>query len=418
MPILNHFDVASVDPAVLVNREDTRKWLRARLEGYLKASDNSSGRAVALLGERGIGKSIVMRSVISELKELHMATTLFLEVDCRKLAGRREVYRQLADRAVKELGIHSNVSSELKATAQLLYTIAGFDTAERREVAEQAASHHVALGLGGARNLLAMLGINYDIKLGLSATTRASLDGKLSFSAERLQEALLAFFADLREHGFDVIVVLDNLDEVRHEAYVEDDTRRKLHGEIDGLLSLAEAPIGFVVTARTYFAASLNRQIDDVQRMEPLDDDVHRAIVHGRLAREAQDTRASFNTATRDRCIVQLLSFAKTPLALLYWFKYLAESERYELEDARCALRPWLASRYSNFSSSALDGIVAVFDEGPCVSRSRERILNACRGNQTMYKQVLRSQLVLPVDFWDPYEFTLAPELHFLLERP
>jgi hypothetical protein len=414
MPFLTYLDPASVDPGDLVDRDGIVRWLRQSLDSFLCAPDKSRGRASAILGERGIGKSIVMRKVIDDLRELHTATTLFLVVDCRNVGDQRRVIHELARQIVDALGVRNNLKPELLDTARLLETVARFDDVERRVLAEHATSHKAALRLNNKQHLLAMLRIGYDINVERSSSSRESLEGAIRFDATRLRDALLALLADLRDHGLDTIVVLDNLDELRHEALVDDDLRTWLYGEIDGLLALARAPIGLLVTARTYFAGSLNRQIDATKVVHRLGEADHVEIIQRRLAHESPEVRAAFTESACAGCIERLAALAHTPLALLSWFRYLAENELHAAGDVREALGGLLDDRFANFRRPILDEVVAAFAGKPYEPQPSERLLDACKGNQASFKQLLRSQVVLPVDFWDPHEFTLAPELHFL----
>ena len=49
---------------------------------------------------------------------------------------------------------------------------------------------------------------------------------------------------------------------------------------------------------------------------------------------------------------------------------------------------------------------------------SRAQLLVACGGSEALRSQAIRSQIVLPRDFWEPEELTLDPELHFFLAPP
>lgn len=410
MPFLTYLDPASVDPADLVNRDAIVSWLRASLDSFLRAPDKSRGRAVALLGDRGIGKSIVMREVVDALREAHAATTLVAIVDCRGVGDQRRLYHEIAGQLVDQLGHRDKA---LLDTARLLETVASFDSVERRVLEEHITHYKGALKLGGKRNLLRVLGVSYDVALGRSKQIRETLEGTVSFNASRLREAVVALFADLRAHELDVIVVLDNLDELRHEALVDEQLRTWLHAEIDGLLSLARAPIGLVVTARTYFAGSLSRQIDGTKVIGRLAAEDHEAIIRRRLEHEADDIRAAFTGEDSERCITALAELAHTPLALLSWFRYLAENELHCSDAPARALEGLLGDRFANINAKIIEEVVAAYED-PYAPLSAAELQQLCGDNPAIFKQLLRSQIVLPVDFWDPHEFVLAPELQFM----
>lgn len=409
MPFLTYLDPASVDPTDLVNRDRDVRWLRASLESFFR--DRARGRALAILGDRGIGKSIVMRRVIDSLREVHGGDTLFLVIDCRRYGDQRRVYHEIARLAVDQIGPTNR--SALLDTARILETIAKFDEVERRVLSEHVTGFKAALTLKGEKNLLRLVGTIADVSVEQSKQRRETLEGKIFFDATRLRDAVVAFFSDLRAAGLDVVLVLDNLDELRHEALGDDEKRRWLHGEIDGLLGLASAPIGLVVTARTYFAGCLNRQIDNTKVLGRLDDAEHVAIIRRRLQREAPEVQRAFEDERCGKCIERLAKMAPTPLALLSWFRYLAENELHA-DEPREGLKGWLRDRYAHFRPQHIDALVSAFGDAPTSPVPGDVLLKACGDNQALWQQVLRSQIVLPIDFWHPHEFTLAPELHFL----
>lgn len=413
MPFLTYLDPASTDPVDHVDREPKLAWLREKLLSYLRAPDKTRGRAVAILGERGIGKSILARKALSELRELHTATTLFLEIDCRRIRSQRKVYHAIASAAVEQLGQRADVDKALLDTARVLETIASMDTVERKLVHERITSYKAAAKLDGGRKLLKHLGIGYGINIERSVKSTEGLEGSIHFEGTRLRDAVTAFFEDLREaRGFDVIVLLDNLDELDHEAIAKREEREALLAEIDALLGLALAPIGLVLTVRTYFASSLTRDIEN-KVLRPLADDEHTTIVRIRLAHEPEDIRASFEGDDCDDCIERVATLAPTPLALLRWFSYLAENELHTSPDIATNLRGLARDQYATVRLPVLERVVAAFED-PTDAIPEDTLLEACGGNRVVFAQVLRYQIVLPVDFWHPSEFTLSPDLHFM----
>ena len=415
MPFLTYLDPASTDPADHVNRELDVAWVRNSLESFLRAPDKSRGRALAVLGERGIGKSTLVRAAIESLRETYAASTLFLFVDCRRIRNQRKVYHAIASAAVDQLGYRSDVDDAMKATARLLETIASMDTVEESVLYQRITRFKQAIKLSGARNLLKHLGISYDINIERSSERADKLEGSIHFDGTRLREAVVAFFEDLRAHqGYDAIIVLDNLDELDHEAIAEERDREALLAEIDALLGLASAPIGLVLTVRTYFASSLTRAIDGGNRvLHRMSDGDHVNIVRGRLAHERAEIRVAFDDQRCSDCIGRVAAAAPTPLALLKWFNYLAQNELHASPDIEDNLRGLARDQFATVPMAVLERVVGSFEQvGAAVPE--DVLIAACGGNRSLFKLLLRYQIVLPVDFWHPTEFTLSPDLHFM----
>jgi hypothetical protein len=415
MPFLNYLSPASVAPEDMVNRESEELWLRAGLESYLQTPDKSRGRAFCIIGEKGVGKSILTRKVIAGLREVHAATTLFLIVDCRRFRDQHGVYGEVARQAVSQLAFRQDVDRALVANAHVLATIAGFDAVERRELHEHLVQHQMASNLQSGR-LLRYLGATFNISLGLSRKSRETLEGKVRFDGHRLREAVVDFFQDVREHaGIDVVLYLDNIDELDHDAIRSEEGRLRVRKETDGLLGLAHAPIGLILNMRTYFASILTREVDNprvLRRMAPAD---HIALVQRRLSHEAGDVQAELRGEAAMSGLRQLATVAPTPLALLEWFRYLCERDLHGSEDFLVGLRGMLDDYFASLPIKVIERVAALFED-PDEPAPRSRILAACNENEAVLDQLLLQQVVLPQDFWHPHEFTLAPELHFLLE--
>ncbi|MFO7564132.1 MAG: AAA family ATPase [Enhygromyxa sp.] len=413
MPFLTYFDPASTDPSDHVDREADVAWLCQSLMSHLKSPDKSRGRAVAILGERGTGKSTLTRKAIDQLREHHRATTLFLTIDCRRIRTQRRIYEAIAAQAVNELGFRADVPGPLKATARLLEAIASMDTVKQTTLYERMAAFRLAVKLSGNRNLLRLLALTYDINLERSGTHVESLEGSIHFDGHRLRDAVVAFFQDLRNHDLDTIVVLDNLDELDHEAVANDAQRQSLLEEIDALLGLTLAPIGLVLTVRSYFASSLTRAIDGNRVLHRLSNTDQVELLRKRLAREPKDIRAQFEAPACDACIERLARRAPTPLALLKWFNYLAQNELQAEANIEHNLRGLARDQFATVRLPVLEAVVASFDD-PNDPIPEADLLAACGNNRSVLAQLMRYQIVLPVDFWHPTEFTLSPDLHFM----
>lgn len=417
MPFLTYFDPASTDPRDLVDREADVRWLKNSLMSFFRGSDKSRGRAVALLGDRGVGKSIVMKKVISDLREVLSATTLFVEVDCRRVRSQRRVYHEIARQILNELGGRADISPAMIDNARVLEAITEMGEAKRSVVVERITAYKSALDLKPSRQLLSLLNITYGIHIEQSSKRQESHEGVVHFDDARVRDLVIAFFEDLRANqGLDAIVVLDNLDELNHESFIDDELRKAHMAEIDALIGLALAPIGFALTVRTYFASSLTREIDGNRVLERLSDDEHVEIVRRRIQREPAEIQAAFGDSESSECIANLAKKAPTSLALLSWFNFLAQNDLHRTQDVQKSLLGLAKAKYAAVNIKVIERIAAAFAavDGPL---SDEQLLAACEGRRLLMTQLLRSQIVLPVDFWHPVEFLLSPELHFMLGR-
>lgn len=407
---LSHFNPAHVEPGYLVDRDADVAWLREALDSFLGHAD-APGRAVCVLGEKGVGKSIVTRKVLADLREVHSATTVFITVDCRRHRDQRGVYQAIARELVNELTTRTELSNALLDNARLLETLAGFDEGERRILHERIVQHQAALTL--KEPALVRFLARLDISLRRSEESRASLLGRIRIDPHRLQEAVIESFHDLRAAKLDVVLYLDNIDELDHDAIRDEQSRVRVRGETDGLLGLVHAPIALVLNMRTYFSSMLGREIGLIRQIERLAVADQIALLDKRIARERPDTRKRLAEPAARTCLEAVAKLAPTPLAALTWFHYLCQTDQHGTRDLKQALDGLLRLRYSVISSAQIRKIAELFRTRELVDR--DTLLRACDDNVGTLNQLLMTQAVLPLDWWHPTDFRLDPELYFAI---
>ncbi len=412
----DRFDPSDNDPRHLVGRDRDRRWLRELLSRYLGLEGPPTGRAVCLSGEKGVGKSILTRSVLEELRADHSSRTLFLSVDCRSCHERRGVLSAVANAIVRELDslrrATADVPGPLLANAQLLSTIARFDDCSLQVAHEQVRQYKVATELSGGRNLLGVLKLQFGLSLELTDKQVQSLSGAVRFDDQGLLDALDALFRDIRGQGFDVVLYLDNIDELRHE-YRTDELREKVRRDVEGILSLTRSPIALVLNVRTYYSGVVPREIGNRRVLRPLAADALCRILDQRVVGERDAVRAAFADPVTQGVVQQLAACAPTALAIRRWVKVLFEDDLLTPALLSEGFETFLESYYASVEVDALRAVARAFP-APHHLVPREMVLDACERNQAIFDQMQDRQVVLPGDFWNPTRFALDPEMHFL----
>jgi hypothetical protein len=416
-----YFDPSDTRPHLLVNREKELAWLEGRLSDYLKRNEESryTGRSFAVIGNKGIGKTIMAEAALDRIKKSQLgASALFLLADCRRLRGRREVLTQVAQAAVQELNTLwqiNNLDAKLGSlldTAKVLRTLCNFNAdVELKVVHEHLVQFKRAVDLSGRRSFLANLSVNFGVSLERIDKRQQELVGKIKFDEARLCRAFCDFFHDVREQGMHVVLHLDNIDELRHEYYQEEEVRK----DVDGILALRDAPIGLLLSMRTYYAGSLPREVTQRLLLNQLKAADLQTVVLQRVADSMDDgTRHNLQKALSEVPLrdpaERLASMARTPLSYLLWSQFLYDHMDQPLS---VVLQRFLETHYSNIPASTLRKLVRRF-LAPDQPLPLAEVLAACDGNQAIYNQLLDRQAVLPQDFWHPVDFTLDPELDFL----
>ncbi|MGK0359366.1 MAG: Cdc6-like AAA superfamily ATPase [Bradymonadia bacterium] len=416
---LDHFDPVDVSPALLVNRTKRLAWLTGKFSHYFNLPDTlDRGESVCVSGKKGIGKSILSRSVIQGLRATHSGQVIFVHVDCRACPkGWRQVFQHLCEQVVRELDDMSrshDVPQPLMATAGLLWELSKYDEVSLKKVHEQVSRFSTALKLGGRRSLLSALRLNLNIDIGMDDKKAKALTGVVNFDQLSLCQSLVALFKDIRECGLNALVYLDNIDELRHD-YRDEDTLAQVMTDVKQVLELKRAPIGLLLNMRDYFTGILPRDISNFRNLRAMETEELVKILTLRLDRESLDTKALINAHAND-AIDSLVRVAVTPLALLRWFRFLYEDEEawsLSPETLEAGLVRYVESVYAGVRVDHIRQVARVFDT-PTGMASADEIKAACGEKHAVFDQLLERQVILPVDFWHPVYFTLDPELHFL----
>ena len=413
---LNHLNPAAVDPETLVNRDDDAQWLHDGLLAYLRSDDPGLGGAFCILGEKGIGKSILTRKVLADLQQIHAATTVFVTVDCRPLRSQRDVYREVASKLVDELTIRQDVSEPLRAAARAFDDLTRFDEASLKYVHEHLIQHQVGLDLGGSTSFFKWLEAKLGVVISLTKKVIDTLQGSITIDGPRLREALVRLLADIHTHArLRVVLYLDNIEELDHEAMRDEVTRERVRGEIEALLELSEAPLGLVLNMRTYYASVLDRRISRRRTLGRLSEAEHLEIFERRVARESPVIRARVREQAIAASMQTLAALARTPLAFLSWAEFMLEEGLCDQPDAGAALQRRLGTHYATVSRQ-IPKVVALFASIEDTVEI-EAVRAACDQHDSVVRQLLDHQVLLPVNYWDPREFLLDPELGFLVGR-
>jgi hypothetical protein len=414
---LTNLSPARVDPAELVNRDGDAKWLHNGLTAWLSAKDPRLGGAFCVLGEKGIGKSILTRRVIDELCQIHTATTLFLIVDCRLLRTQRDVYREAATQLVEELVARQTVPKPLVAEAQILDTLTRFDEVSLRHVHEHLTQYKAGLDLGGSASLLKLLEAKLGISLTRSRKTIESLEGSITFDGPRLYELFVQLLDDIHRHtDLRVVLYLDNIEELNHEALRKDATREAVRADVEALLHLSEAPLALVLNMRTYYSSVLTRRISKRRALGPLPAAEQLEIFTRRITREdPRDQARVRDSEAVTTAISQLSELARTPLAFLSWAEFVLEEGLYGEADMAKALLGRLVTHYSTVARF-IPKVAALFESAE-MTVDADAVRVACGQSDSVYRQLIDHQVLLPDNYWEPSAFYLDPELGFLVGR-
>lgn len=404
---------SDVHPSRLVDRDEVRADLRDDLLGFLAGEDSSASGLWAVIGDKGIGKTILTRAVLDDVRRERSGTAVIATVDCRKRRNWREVLSALCHILVSELrslqGIKSgSVSPALLAQAQLLEELAKVDKAELKTFHELALSHRAGLKIGLPTELLSALRADLSLEIGIDEKRIQSLSGSRIFDEDRLNRAICALCRDIRDSGLQVVIYLDNVDELDHD-YHDESSRARVRKDAEGLLRLAESPVALVVNMRTYFSRVLPRQMPlPPWVLDPLPAGELLKILDKRNRQESRAVRDGFGTPQVREAVEDLARLAPTPLAFLTWVHALHRWNCLSLAKLDEGFTRYVRAMYSSIDTRQIVRVMETFGT-PTAIIPRDRVLAACDGSESQLRKLEDLQVVLPEDFWAPERYTLDP---------
>lgn len=428
---LQHFDPADISPESMVDREVDVDWVEGNFAAYLDAIEQGtvdvlSRRVVAVTGDKGIGKSILAQKVVSRLRARYSSSTFFVQVDCRGATGARGVIASVARGLTSEVTEFLRLQKLAPASASLpvgmaeaisvLSTVAHADEASARNLHQQLVAFKEAVKFGGS-GMLTLLKAEFDISLERKREQIDALEAKVVFDVDRLVRLTLKLFEDIRKAGYRIFLLIDNLDELQHE-YWDDGLRTTALATVKSVLRLTEGPVAMLLCMRTYFQSVLPRVVSVPRRLMPLPPPILRDIVNGRIARESEGVRRELGHDRAKLVLDGLAARAPTPLALINWVRWVAESPRPFDTSVDEHARSWRDMRYAEYAR-AIAATLNLFRtrkaEGD-ESITAVDLLAALKDDKDALRYLQTTELVLPRDFWNPTHFVLDPTAAWIVD--
>lgn len=310
--------VVSVDPTLMVDRDDAREDLVRRLDELREADIRDA--YVLITGARGVGKSIFTRAAIAEFEDNHPDHIVAIVVDGRGLGYRSFLSRfaeQLAERLTEgpELATGEHLGRWL---AQLMLlsrssqiTKSQSDAVERRYGVAATVGNDLLLKLQGK--------FSWEEKHSIGATEQTTL----TVTDELLHAALNATLQRLAddESGWFVVVFFDDMDQAA-TTEAEEQVATLFRSVLD------ISPCVSLVHFRTEtLIENVAREATEKIDLRPLDEDVLFEMLQRRLQAAPRAVRDQFPPDTDWTAAKRLAHCTGNPWVYLKWVHGLLRSQ-------------------------------------------------------------------------------------------
>ncbi len=412
--MFTRLDSRSTDPRLFINRSHDVDTLAEQLDAHLSVDDPSTSMAIRITGEKGSGKTIFLRHVIQKVQAAY-PTALYVNVDCRMSGTSRRVLQRIADATVAELDrllkAGTGMRPALVDAARAVSALATFDDVELKKAHEHIIQFKAAAGLSVDAALLGQLKSQLGVSFERSDRQISQLTGSIRIDERKLGSLLNALFHDIRREGINIVLIVDNLDEMRpdYRLPAQRDTARE---EAMWVLELRQSPVLMIACMRTYFA-DVARDIGKKWHLDALPSNVLLAIAERRAKEEPSNVQTWFGSNEVNSLAHMLAGVAPTPLAYLDWLEFFCREKAFDKQRRAKAIQRFVEAEQTGLVFSVLEQLGREMDTNH--ELDRDELLRACGGRESEIVAIIDAYAVLPNNLWNPTRYRLDPALFLLL---
>lgn len=311
-------DKASVDHALLVNRDELREQVIAFLTENLDRKGDFASLGVT--GERGVGKSILMRRCLADFEARHPGKVLSLVADARLAGSRRFFMDFIRDLVKRGFAVADRrpdgERDQIKAWLRELETLSQGDSVSETNTAEIARQYGANVGLkAGLFHALegsGALSWQGTQRVGSSATRVTAITPELCQRALSETFRQIARWTDLL-----IVVFFDDIDQLREDP---------LAAAVRNVLSI-EHCLRVVHVRTESMDSDIRREIRDWFTVEGMTTSDLERMFDERARRNLRETdRVQVDSDAVRHVIRRLCEETGNPLTALSWFDWFAAS--------------------------------------------------------------------------------------------
>ena len=305
----------STDPKYLINRNDERRKLLARLTDYLE-TEVASAR-ILITGDRGVGKSILTRAILTEFAHQNQQNVIAIILNARGVGYRKflqEFARELASNVRPHAQRWKTPYVDVWLDELLLLANANQITASQLEGINRKYGVDASLSTPGFSPLLFQIGTKF--VWDESRSTATSVQRTLVVTDDLVHDAIREMLVRLQkmDDPLTIAVFYDDLDqafESREDSVIE--------GNIQQILELQPClAIAHIRTEAMY--PNIRRVIDKefvIQSLPP--SELLEMLKHRSTSIKKSDAREALKGSAVWTAFQQLAEVSENPLAFLRW---------------------------------------------------------------------------------------------------
>jgi Cdc6-like AAA superfamily ATPase len=410
----NVFEPGNLDENHFVDRKDKKQELLTQLRAAVGDPDIYT-QSYLVIGERGVGKSLFTRHVLTQLKAEFSGDTAFVRVDgAHQHNGFSGIMHDLLSRLIDELeqldktatSSASRIPPRIYDELRFLRTLLGYTEVSIKRVHDSLTQYNLKIDVSSPKSVVPFLVSRWGLEKKISDQDVLEMKQRLDIST--MCEAVCRVLESLAEHRQKVVVFIDDLDQVYglSESYIEDAETMFKH------LHRVHSCILIVNLRDYYLSANTAREYHSVFNLQGLDHQALGEIVDSRLGNAPNKTEIEKKIGPLRDTLVQKTD---NPLAFLTWCHWLINRTDCAPDKLEAHLSEFVEEYYT-WLADDIRKVAALYKAVPRRILRKTALLSSLGADgEDILNDLEDREIVLPQDYVNRTSFRLNPIFHFLL---
>ena len=391
----------SFDTKLFANRDEEYSRIKGKIGMFLDNRDEER-RKLMIYGERGVGKSILIRKIIKDISEERDLISITIDGDearnpedllrdiCKNLAG------ELHDFYTKNENKNDVIDKEIAFLDYISYAKTLKDTDVITIVERLEGNIEGSIGILNILTLRSKIG---------------AVDGKDHTTSHEIEQSIDSkFIIKLLEnvtekiHDFaDILIYIDNLDQLEDKDSIDD--------FVTEIIKLKK-PILVTSMRREVADRNIGRDFKEVQYIEPMTSDGLMLVLKKRLEIGCPKKDELLRTQLLD--IAEILKDCTgNPLSFLTWLHYLIVDADLDSSGIVNNLRGFTKAHYSTFDEPTIERIAKHFISAGSEFLPKEKIISELGIENDLLEMLDDFGVIIPENRYNTHSYKISSDFMF-----
>ena len=391
----------SVDVKLFANRKEEYEKIKGKIGMLLDIRDEEK-RKIMIYGERGVGKSILIRKIIKDIEEERAVISLIIDGDEARNPDDllRDICKKLAIELNKYFSMQNKKNKKIETEISFLDLISYADELKDSQISTFIESTKgevgVSIGIFGFLELRSkMSGTN-------GKNTAVAQEIKQTINTKFLIKLLENVTEKVHEYT-DILIYVDNLDQLEDKKSIDD--------FVTEIIKLKKSII--VASMRREVAdKNIGRDFKEVQHIGPMTPGGLIEIVEKRLEIDCPKKAELIDTQLMN-IANELKECRGNPLSFLTWLHYLIVDANLDASNIVGNLKGFTKAHYSTFDESLIEGIAKYYIKNGSEFISKDEIIENTNINSDLFDMLNDFGVIIPDNRYSPNMFKVSSDFMF-----